>query len=137
MAWSLVCFVFLRKARLSEFRRMSIWNDASFQVSLKLQSTSQPVSALVPGSYFDEAFYSGIVVVVMSGISTLLRNTRPEMFPSVAPQSWGHRSFSIRRFSPRKNWALILREFNNRPLAPKASDTILPSFLCCRWLGPV
>ena len=49
---------------------MSIRNDASFQVSLKLQSTSQPVSALAPGSYFDEAFYSSVAGVVMSGMST-------------------------------------------------------------------
>lgn len=67
---------------------MSIRNDASFQVSLKLQSTSQPVSTLAPRSYFYEAFYSGVAAVVMSGMSTLLRNTRLEMFPSVAPQSW-------------------------------------------------
>jgi len=44
-------------------------------------------SALVPKSYFDEAFYSSAVAAVVSGMSTLLRNTGPKMFPSVAPKS--------------------------------------------------
>ena len=46
------------------------------------------MSALVPRSYFDEAFYSNAVAAVVSGVSTLLRNTSPKVFPSTAPQSW-------------------------------------------------
>jgi len=45
------------------------------------------MSALIPKSYFDEAFYSNAVAAVVSGMSTLLRNTGPRLFPSVAPKS--------------------------------------------------
>jgi len=45
------------------------------------------VSTLVPGSYFDETFYSNAVAAVVSGVSTLLHNTAPKTFRSVAPQS--------------------------------------------------
>lgn len=46
------------------------------------------VSALVPGSYFNEAFYSNAVAAVVSGVSTLLHTAGPKTFPSGAPQSW-------------------------------------------------
>lgn len=45
------------------------------------------MSALIPRSYFDEAFYSNAVSAVVSGVSTLLRNTAPKTFASAAPQS--------------------------------------------------
>ena len=77
----------MRKARLSGFHRTSIWNDAS--PGLAEAAVHRPtVSTFVPKSYFDEAFYSNAVAAVVSGMSTLLRNTGPKVFPSVAPQSW-------------------------------------------------
>jgi len=44
------------------------------------------VSALIPRSYFDEAFYSNAVAAVVSGVSTLLHNATPNTFRSVPPQ---------------------------------------------------
>ena len=45
------------------------------------------MSALVPRSYFDEAFHSSAVAAVVSGVSTLLHNTAPKTFPAVMPES--------------------------------------------------
>ena len=45
------------------------------------------MSALVPRSYFDETFYSNAIAAVVSGVSTLLRDTNPKMFHSVVPHS--------------------------------------------------
>ena len=45
------------------------------------------MASLVPESYLDEALYSDAVAAVVSGISTLLPNTGPKMFPEIAPQS--------------------------------------------------
>ena len=46
------------------------------------------MSVLIPRPYFEEAFYSNAVAAVVSGVSTLLRNTGPKVLPSAAPQSW-------------------------------------------------
>lgn len=40
------------------------------------------MSALVPRSYFDQAFYSNAVSAVVSGVSALLRSTAPNTFTS-------------------------------------------------------
>jgi hypothetical protein len=45
------------------------------------------MSALIPKSYFDEAFYSNAVSSVVSGISTLWRNTSPKTFAPTVSQS--------------------------------------------------
>ena len=45
------------------------------------------MSALVPRSYFDEAFHSNAVSAVVSGVSTLLHNAAPKTFPSAMPES--------------------------------------------------
>lgn len=45
------------------------------------------MAPFVPKSYFDEAFYSEAVAAVVSGVSALLRNTAPKMFPPITQQS--------------------------------------------------
>ena len=44
------------------------------------------MSTLVPRSYFHKPFYSDAVAAVVRGVSTLLRNIVPKIFPSVVPQ---------------------------------------------------
>ena len=88
MVWSLVFSVFLPKVCPSRPGRIRVGSNLLHLLALAQSAVHQPnVSALIPRSYFDEASYSNAISAVVSGVSSLLRNTAPKTFALDTPQT--------------------------------------------------
>lgn len=81
---------------------------------------SYDVDSIVSTSFVDRS--------LAPGSQTLLR---PLTDPSLPPEERVDVKKQIRRLDI-KDWALIIRAFNNWPFAPEVSNITLPSFLSCR-----
>ena len=92
-------------------------NDFFFPALAQSAVHRPTVSALIPRSYLDEAFYSNAVFAVISGVSTLLRDATPKTFAPAVPRS---RDSEVSAFDV---LALVLKDENLAATSTGASES--------------